>query len=400
MQSIMQKLFSVLLLLQLAVPMIVYAKPSCSPQEWPLWVDFRKQFVQESGRVLDASTLQLHSSSESQSYGMFFALVAGDRNTFDKLWQWSVNNLGEGDFEKRLPAWLWGQASDKSWRILDPNSASDADLWFVYALLEAGRLWKKPQYTLAAHQLLALIESHEVEELPGLGTMLMPGKEGFINRASQTWRLNPSYLPLPLLRRLHHESPSGPWNTIASNTVKMISATSPKGLAPDWVSYQAKKAPSSFMIDPFKGPTGSYDAIRTYLWAGMTSVQDPLFASVSKSLDGMVKVTTTGQGIPPEKINTLTGTTQGEASFGFSAALIPYFKTNKQTHLLNQQKRRVQAHLRKWSMPDSPQQTSPPYYDYVLSLFGMGWLEGHYRFKANGTLSLPREKKCFSVTTK
>ena len=31
--------------------------------------------------------------------------------------------------------------------MLDPNSASDADVWMAYSLVEAGRLWKIPCYT-------------------------------------------------------------------------------------------------------------------------------------------------------------------------------------------------------------------------------------------------------------
>ena len=70
---------------------------TCVPVDWPVWSDFKTHFLKPDGRVVDASTPQLHSSSEGQSYAMFFALVANDPATFDKLWRWSVNNLAEGD---------------------------------------------------------------------------------------------------------------------------------------------------------------------------------------------------------------------------------------------------------------------------------------------------------------
>ncbi|MGS0759092.1 hypothetical protein ACVBEH_32545, partial [Roseateles sp. GG27B] len=47
----------------------------------------------------------------------------------------------------------------------------------------------------------------------------------------------PSYLPLPLLRRFALESPEGPWDEIAANTVKMVKASAPKGFAPDWIGF-------------------------------------------------------------------------------------------------------------------------------------------------------------------
>src|SRR5690606_27070880 len=157
------------------------------------------------------STEMNHSSSEGQSYGMLFALVAGDRETFNRLWGWTVDNLGGGSPETGLPAWLWGKAKDGSWRVIDENSASDADLWFVYALLEAGRRWAEPDLTRQAHGLLGLMERHEIAAVPGFGLIVIPGQEGFIHPQEQTWQLNASYLPIPLLRRLAYESPQGPW---------------------------------------------------------------------------------------------------------------------------------------------------------------------------------------------
>jgi len=81
----------------------------CVAANWPLWNDFKQHFIKPDGRVIDASTPQLHSSSEGQSYGMFFALIANDQPTFDLLWRWSVNNLSGGDAGARrqlLPVFL------------------------------------------------------------------------------------------------------------------------------------------------------------------------------------------------------------------------------------------------------------------------------------------------------
>lgn len=378
---------------------VAMAASACGTADWPLWDDFRSYFIQDSGRVLDASTPMSHSSSEGQSYGMFFALVAGDRSTFDRLWGWAVNNLGGGDLSQRLPAWIWGQAPDGAWGVIDDNSASDANLWFVYALLEAGRLWQEPVYTRHALDMLALVEAQEIADLPGLGYMLLPGKDWFSMPNEQAWQLNASYLPLPILRRLANERPQGPWGDIAENTAIMTEATAPHGFAPDWTRYQAKNNPPSFVVDTSKGAVGSYDAIRTYLWAGMTPSSDPLFARMLLALDGMVSATRdAGKGVPPESVNTQTGELTGQGPFGFSAALIPYFKAKGQELLLGQQKLRVRAMLHQSSSATAAG-GQPPYYDYVLSLFGTGWLDGLFRFKADGTLYLSWGDECV-VTTK
>lgn len=48
--------------------------------------------------------------------------------------------MAGGYFTARLPAWIWGGATTGSGQA-DPNPASDADLWIIYALAEGGRLW-------------------------------------------------------------------------------------------------------------------------------------------------------------------------------------------------------------------------------------------------------------------
>ncbi|MCL7707978.1 glycosyl hydrolase family 8, partial [Enterobacter kobei] len=88
------------------------------------------------------------------------------------------NNLAEGDLKQHLPGWLWGKKDDEQWTLLDSNSASDSDLWIAWALLEAGRLWQQPQYTETGKALLARIVAEETVAVPGLGTMLLPGKVG------------------------------------------------------------------------------------------------------------------------------------------------------------------------------------------------------------------------------
>ena len=366
---------------------------TCVAVDWPLWQDFKTHFVQPDGRVVDASTPQLHSSSEGQSYAMFFALVANDPATFDKLWRWSVNNLAGGDAGSILPGWIWGHADDGTWRVLDPNSASDADLWYAYALLEAGRLWNRPDYTSDAMKLLALVEHNEVVSLPGLGAMLLPGPAGF-EQPNRIWQLNPSYLPVPVLRRLTSASPSGPWAGIANNTARLITSVTPKGFIADWVGYQAtSETDGRFVTDPVKGDRGSYDAIRVYLWAGVTPNADPLAMQIRNALGGMTAAIATF-GFPPESVVTLTGAMAGTGPFGFSAALVPLLRVTGQPALAESQLQRARRLQADSLSAQAVAQRQPPYYDHVLSLFGVGWADGHYAFNPNGTLRAPWHAPC------
>lgn len=383
--------------LALLAGMLLYSMParaasSCiSAYNWPLWQQFAGHFIQADGRVVDYSTPNAHSTSEGQSYAMLFALIAGDRASFDRLWRWSVANLAGGDIRSRLPAWQWGRRNDGQWGILDPNAASDADLWFIYSLLEAGRLWQQPQYTADAQTLLGLVTQQEVVDLPGLGKMLLPGPQGFV-LANGLVRLNPSYLPIPLLRRLALADPNGPWNEMARNTVRMLRETSPLGFSADWVGYQITRTSTAsqtgmFVVDPVKADLGSYDAIRTYLWAGMTPKSDPLAANLMQALGGMAE-SLTSQNPPPEKILVKTGQRDGNGPVGFSAALLPYLKSGGQNQRLIAQRQRAATLLASASPPLAT------YYDHVLGLFGLGWDEQHYQFRTTGHLQLRWEKAC------
>ncbi|MDU2543107.1 MAG: cellulose synthase complex periplasmic endoglucanase BcsZ, partial [Klebsiella sp.] len=173
--------------------LLLAAGPVSAACQWPAWEQFKKAYVSPEGRVIDPSDARKISTSEGQSYGLFFALAANDRAGFDKLLTWTQNNLAEGDLRQHLPGWLWGKKDDEQWTLLDSNSASDSDLWIAWALLEAGRLWQQPQYTETGKALLARIVEEETVAVPGLGTMLLPGKVGFADDSG--WRFNPSYLP-------------------------------------------------------------------------------------------------------------------------------------------------------------------------------------------------------------
>ncbi|NPT47153.1 cellulase [Paraburkholderia sp. 1N] len=347
--------------------------------EWPAWNAFVDSQMQADGRVIDFTTPTQQSTSEGQSYALFFALVANDRATFDRVLGWTDANLAAGHLDTQLPAWQWGRKTDGSYGVLDPNSASDSDAWIAYALLEAGRLWKAPRYTQGGDALLDQIKRREVVNLPGIGPMVLPGEYGFAS-GSGTWRLNPSYLPLPVLRRFALEDPQGPWAGIAENAVHIVASASPHGFAPDWLAWQNEHGT---IVDPVKGDVGSYDAIRVYLWAGMTSPNDPLAASLLAALGGM-RGALAGQ-VPPERIATATGVTEGVGPVGFSGALLPYLAATGDTVVADGQRQRIA------SMLDAAQaeKKTEPYYDRVLLLFGEGWADGRYRFDENGRL-VPR----------
>ncbi|MFW5399288.1 cellulose synthase complex periplasmic endoglucanase BcsZ [Yersinia sp. 1252 StPb PI] len=355
---------------------------SAATCDWPAWQQFKHDYVSDGGRVIDPSSPRKVTTSEGQSYGLFFALVANDRETFDQLLSWTENNLAAGDLTARLPVWLWGQRKDNNWDVLDPNSASDADLWIAYSLLEAGRLWDSRRYQTMGTLLLQRIAQEEVVNIPGLGEMLLPGKIGFND--DDRWRLNPSYLPPQLLARF--ASLAGPWKAMVKVNQRLLLETAPYGFSPDWVVWQEGKG---WQPDETRPDVGSYDAIRSYLWVGMLSNNSPEKTILIQRFQPMAAVTQQ-RGVPPENTDTSNGKTSGKGSEGFSAALLPFLASSPEPY--NQQTLSVQQQR----VQDSP----PPadaYYSAVLTLFGQGWAQHRYSFNRQGELQPSWNSQCATL---
>ncbi|WP_282361556.1 cellulose synthase complex periplasmic endoglucanase BcsZ [Pseudomonas sp. PS01300] len=353
-------------LLVLCLPVAATASTACT---WPAWERFKTDLLSDDGRVLDRSDARLISTSEGQSYALFFALVGNDRATFAKVLHWTADNLADGDLAGHLPAWLWGRDPAGKWQVLDRNNASDADLWIAYSLLEAGRLWQEPAYAELGQRLLWRIAAQTVRKLPGLGLMLLPGDYGFDDQHG--WRLNPSYLPPQLFDRFALVDPV--WEEMARNVRQLWLQASPNGLAPDWLLWTPA---AGIAPDPQHATRGSYDAIRVYLWLGMLAEGSARRDALLRHFAPMLALTLR-EGMPPESLDTATGKASGQGPVGFSAALLPLLATTVDTRAaLNAQRARLRA------QPAEPQ----AYYNSVLAMYGQGWGEGRYRFDKNGRM--------------
>lgn len=338
---------------------------------WPLWEQFAQKHIQADGRVVDFYAHNT-TTSEGQSYALFFALVAGDRERFERILHWTENNLAGGHLATQLPAWQWGQAKNGSWGVLDSNSASDADLWIAYDLLQAARIWHIPEYQKMAKSLLKTVLKQEVINIPNLGKVLLPAPVGFALK-DKSWRLNPSYSPFQLLRYFAKVDPQGGWNALAKSSFQLIAVTAHQGVVPDWALYRAEQG---FQLDAEQGQFSGYDAIRVYLWWAMLSPHDAYFKALKPYVSG-APAFALGATVP-ERVKVSDGTVSGEGSVGFAAALAPY------QHVL---------YAHSTAIPFKAMPADAGYYSFVLSLFGAGWMEHRFRFGADGSLNVSL-KKC------
>jgi endoglucanase len=342
---------------------------------WPLWENFRRHAIQSDGRVIERRAND-RTTSEAQAYALFFALVANDRGQFERLLSWTQNNLANGDLRKQQPAWLWGPDIASRWRVLDANPAADADFWLAYTLLQAGRLWQVPDYVDTGLALLQQIQASQQMDLPGFGVTVLPGRQGFVLDKSR-WRINPSYLMPQQLRAFAQADPLGPWQAMADSLPTLIRRASPAGFVPDWIVYHPDKG---WVADSVTGSIGSYDAVRVYLWVGMMDDADPSRATLLRATAGMQRAVQTSPETL-ETINTITGAARGKTPAGFTAALLPYLSASQQSQVLERLYQQVQATQQKIFFS-----TQSHYYDQVLALFGLGFMEHRFRFDAQGDL--------------
>jgi endoglucanase len=341
---------------------------------WPEWDRFVDRFIQADGRVIDL-TFDGKSTSEGQSYALFFALVANDRAQFDTVLEWTSANLADGRLGEQLPGWLWGKHDDGHWAIKDRNAAADADLWLAYALLEAGRLWQAPQYDALGRKLLELVRRHEVAHAGAAGPVLLPGPVGFV-LSNDRFRVNPSYLPGFMLEYFAAVDPTGPWAEVWQSYARLAPEIYAAGVAPDLYVVSSRGVVTQ---DTERTPAGSYDAIRVYLWAGMSGEQSQEIVRLVAPFAELIRT----RGAPPEKVNPATGVAlEGDYSpSGFSGAALPFLAALHEDELLRAQVSRLTADAARAKLG-----AATNYYDQALILFGQGWLDGQYRFDAQGRL--------------
>lgn len=358
----------------------------CRPGSWTHWKAYSERFIDQQGRVIDPQGGQ-RTTSEGQSYALFFALVNNDRAQFDRVLAWTQVNMAQGSMSTHLPGWLWGKAADGQWKLLDPNSASDSDCWIAYSLLEAGHLWRETKYTTLGRQVLGMIARQEVADLPGFGLMLLPGPtELWVHK--QTYTANPSYLPVFQFDRFQQLDPAGPWGAIAMNIPRLLRQSARHGFAMDWVDYVPSDGfyPAPPLVatgQPQKPALGSYDAIRVYLWAGMMDGSGQTRTNLEGGISGMAAYMV-NHDAPPEKVNDQGIPLEGDGPVGFSAAVMPYLRTIPDMgKSANQQRVRLGTQL---DASTGLYGKDPAYYDQNLILFATGFSDGRFRFGTHGEL--------------
>ncbi len=238
---------------------LLFAAPSAST-EGGEWKYFKEHFISGDGRVIDSFQNDM-SHSEGQGYGMLLAVKFDDRPLFDKLLQWTSNNLQVR--RDSLSAWGWGKRPNEEWSVIDYNNATDGDVLIAYALIQAGQKWNQKTYIKHASAIIKSLRTHLAVKLNNR-TFLLSGYYGFSDVKGLV--LNPAYQILSAYQAFEKVDDGQFWEKIYKDAQYLLEESSRNSvsLPADWVLAESS---GSIKIYSVKSTRFSYEAIRVLLYS-------------------------------------------------------------------------------------------------------------------------------------
>lgn len=259
--------FAILALYLFAFVLQLFAAPASS-SEADDWKHFAEHFISVDGRVIDPVQNGM-SHSEGQGYGMLLAVQYQDKPLFDKLLQWTTDNLQVR--RDALSAWGWGKRPNNEWSVIDYNNATDGDVLIAYALIRAGQKWDQKAYTQRAVAIVQSLRAHMAIKLSDR-TFLLSGYYGFADAKGLV--LNPSYQILSAYQAFADIDEQPFWEKIRQDAQYLLSEASrnSKNLPADWVLAEPG---GNIKIYADKSTRFSYEAIRVILYLSWAKLPPP-----------------------------------------------------------------------------------------------------------------------------
>lgn len=216
---------------------------------------YKREFISPEGRVMDPVRGDI-TTSEGQSYILQRAVAVDDPKTFNHIYSWTKKNLQRRD---KLFAWIWGQNKRGKYRVLDWNSAADADVNIAFALILAYERWNNEIYLKEAQPIISSIWRNETKKI-GKHRVLMPG---FVQARTPRVEINSSYFHPYAFKFFKKYDKPHDWDKITDSSYYYIMESSAKtktGLPPNWFLIEDKK----IVLEDNERSDFSYDAIRVF----------------------------------------------------------------------------------------------------------------------------------------
>ncbi len=223
------------------------------------WSVFKRNFITPEGRVIDRYNQDI-THTESIGYGMFFAVSYGDQKTFYLVREWLKKNMSLG--QTNLYGWKWGKNDKGEWGMLDPNNATDGDMWIAYSMLLAYEKWKDNYLLQEAKSLIKSIKENTIIKYNGK-VLLLPAQFGF--NKDDYIKLNPSYTIPFIFEKFAHYDNDPIWKTLIYDSVDMFqnSALGNLKIHPDWIKIDKSSKQYTYFGDE---SIFGFDSIRTPLF--------------------------------------------------------------------------------------------------------------------------------------
>lgn len=230
------------------------------------WDWYKQNFITSKGQVIDPAS-NGQTTSEGQSYALLRAvwIYQGDRESYDKVLDWTLQNLKSKD--KNLFAWLYTKNAAGVYKIEDPSTATDADEDIALSLLFAYKRWNDPRYLTLAQDIIDDIWKYEViknKDLYYVTSGVNPLNANLIN---------PSYFSPATYRIFAQIDKSHPWERVADDSYVILNRLSQSNfsgnttkLIPNWFVVDANgNYSSASFYKRADADTYGYDAFRT-MW--------------------------------------------------------------------------------------------------------------------------------------
>ncbi|GAC1391940.1 MAG: hypothetical protein NVSMB46_06260 [Candidatus Saccharimonadales bacterium] len=236
-----------------------------------LWSDYKRTNIEpDTFRTLDKQQ-NFITTSEGEGYTMERAVWQDDKNTFDRSWQWTKDNLQRPD---HLLSWKFGQLPNQKYGIQSTvggnNTATDGDTDIALSLLMAYNRWKQDRYLYDAKPLINSIWEKEVVVINNHPVLVADDLER-LNTSSVI--VNPSYFS-PYTYKIfslidtHHD-----WKGLTDNSYELLNQvsmarldkSSSAGVPPDWIRIDRHSGEMSANDTPSSNQTTNFgfDAMRT-----------------------------------------------------------------------------------------------------------------------------------------
>lgn len=288
-QSLLAPKWSKIFLLSL---LLSFAGPACTQSPNPdqqlaarldavlaaSWQFYKVRFVQEDGRVVRPENHH-DTISEGQAYALLRAVWSNDQATFDRVYGWTEANLSQRARSGRhLLSWHFGQDQQGQWRLLDANSATDADLDYALALILAHRRWGSPTGSVPDYKEKALlvlqdILNHSTCRDQWGRLWLLPGDWA---ACRNPLLLNPSYFSPAWYEVFYWLNGDRRWLQLTDSAYlaleilgRRLGEQTGVGLVPDWCLLQDKEA---FIPAPDQSAAFGWDAIRVPWRVGLAGL--------------------------------------------------------------------------------------------------------------------------------